>query len=106
MSLNPNYSKDIKKGSISRWLKNVIVLSHNSANVSLDSANVRAHETRALASFIAFALGAPLETILKTAYWRSRVSFIDFYLRDVHHLCSDGVFTFAPAVFAGHPSRQ
>jgi hypothetical protein len=51
VSFNSNYQSDIRKSTVSRWLTTVIQEAYKSA--SLDVANPRAHEIRALSASLA-----------------------------------------------------
>ena len=88
ISVNPQYSKDISKTSISRWLRDVIKRAYASSNLETNSS--RAHEIRAWASSTAFAQSWSLKEVLAAAYWRSESPFINFYLRDVSLRREDG----------------
>ena len=101
VSLNPNYKKDISKATISRWIKNVIILAYNHHSSHAVSVDVKAHELRAISASLSAMLGTPLEAIMKSACWSRQTTFTNYYIRDIQHLCQDGTFRFAPAVFAG-----
>ena len=88
ISVDPQYSKDISKTSISRWLREVIKRAYASSNLETNSA--RAHEIRAWAASTAFAQSWSLKDVLAAAYWRSESPFINFYLRDVSLRREDG----------------
>ena len=103
ISVNPGYDRDITKSTISRWIKNVIILAydHHSSSSHVGPLIVKAHELRAISTSLAAMLGTPIESIMKSAFWTSATTFTSYYIRDVQHLCHDGRFSFAPAVFAG-----
>ena len=67
--------------SISRWIVEGIKAAGPEALTS--GREPRAHDTRSISSSWALLAGVPTEDILKAAYWRSKNSFIAFYLRDV-----------------------
>ena len=104
ISMNPRYNRDIKKSTISRWIKSLIVLAYDHYSSHIDSVNVKAHELRAISSSLSAMLGTPVEAVMRAAFWRSATTFISYYIRDIQHLCRDGRFAFAPAVFAGQTS--
>ena len=102
ISINPKYNQDIQKGSVSRWLRALILLAYQQSAATLPSCPIRAHETRAISSSLAVASGAPMRSVLRSGYWKSETTFVNFYLRDVAVRRQDHSFSFGPAVFAGH----
>ena len=88
--MKENYTKDISRSSISRWVKQVIVEAYNRAGVSLEGVTPRAHEVRALSTSVAFINDCSLPAILDAAYWKSNGVFIDHYLRDSARLLGEG----------------
>ena len=70
------------KSSVSRWIVELVkFVYHNSQDGFLR--DVRAHDTRRLASSWALFNGAPIVEILRAARWASESTFTSFYLKDV-----------------------
>jgi hypothetical protein len=87
VSFNSNYQSDIRKSTVSRWLTTVIQEAYKSA--SLDVANPRAHEIRALSASLALEKNVPIQVILDAASWKSVLTFTSFYLRDISRTRGD-----------------
>ena len=104
ISLNPNYDRDVQKGTIVRWIRTLIQLLFAQCASSLSPSSFRAHETRAIAASLAVDVGASLDSVMKMAFWKSETTFLNFYVRDVSQQCLDNSFSLGPAVFAGHSS--
>ena len=104
ISINPKYARDIKKATISRWIKTCVLLAYNHHSSHVDLVHVKAHELRAISASLSAMLGTPVEAIMKSAFWSAASTFTSYYIRDVQHMCQDGRFGFAPAVFAGQTS--
>ena len=102
LSLNSKHKKDIQKGTIARWIRTLIHLAYSQCASSLTPISTRAHETRAIASSMAVALGASLENVMRTAYWKSQTTFLHHYLRDVSQQSLDNSFSLGQVVFAGY----
>ena len=102
ISLNPKYDRDIQKGTISRWLRALILTAYKESSAEPPSCPIRAHETRAIASSMAIATGAPFASVMRAAYWKRQTTFLHFYLRDVAIRRQDDSFSFGPAVLVGH----
>ena len=89
ISLNPDYSRDVSKVTLARWLTSVIRMAYEKEG-GCDGLSAKAHEVRAWATSLAFAHSLPLSKIMEAAYWKSQGTFIEFYLRDVSRLREDG----------------
>ena len=75
-------NKDISAASVSRWISDVIKLAYQDlSDTDLSFLQIRPHELRALSSSWAFLNNAPLEDVLRAAFWRSPTTFSSFYLR-------------------------
>ena len=112
LSFNENMTKDIRVGTISRWLRDLIVLSYKcmeSSDLSphglIPLARPNAHEVRAWASTLAFR-SVSLPQLLSAAYWRSEDVFTSFYLRDVARRKEDGSWGLPSVVAAQVPLRH
>ena len=71
---------------ISKWIVRTVKLAYEKSSTddqSLKLARVTAHEVRALAASWALFNGAPAADVLQAGTWRSKNSFISFYLRDM-----------------------
>ena len=100
LSWNENYKDDIRRSTISRWLREVITAAYARPGSELAVFSPRPHEIRAWASSLAFASNVSLSSLMEAAYWRSPGTFIHFYLRDVSRLREDGSRGIASAVVA------
>ena len=100
LSWNENYKDDIRRSTISWWLREVITAAYARPRSELSVFSPRPHEIRAWASSLAFASNVSLSSLMDAAYWRSPGTFIHFYLRDVSWLREDGSRGIASAVVA------
>lgn len=76
----------LQPDSISRWIKSAVRQAYTSAGNSefvRGLVGISAHEVRAIATSWAAFNSAPVEDILKAAYWNSETTFTNFYLRDM-----------------------
>lgn len=109
ISFNPAMSKDVRKTTISRWIRTLIVDAYkyidSSARNVLPLLTPRAHETRAWASSLASRTVA-MPQLMQTAYWRSPDVFIEFYLRDVARVMEDGSWGLPSVVAAQVPIKS
>ena len=86
----------LQPDSVSRWIKSAVRQAYTSAGNSQfigGLVGISAHEVRAIASSWAAFNSAPVEDILKAAYWNNETTFTSFYLCDmsgfseqIHHL--------------------
>ena len=90
VSVREDITRDISVATISRWLRNVIRRAYVASGSSPNPLDCRAHEIRAWASSMAWAHNVSLSNIMDAAYWHSRATFIQFYLREVSRLNQDG----------------
>ena len=69
---------------ISSWLKQTVILAHESSDVETQTlSNVKAHDVRSMAAYLAFKGGVSLDQILGACFWKSHSTFTNFYLKDV-----------------------
>ena len=78
LSWNENYKDDIRRSTISRWLREVITASYARLRSELSVFSPKPHEIRAWASSLAFASNISLSSLMDAAYWRSPGTFIHF----------------------------
>ena len=95
ISFNLNYTKDVQKPTLARWLIALIkeayqwALETNLAGyIPLNAPS--AHEIRSWSSSLAHANGVPVRQLLAAAYWRNEDVFVNHYLRDGARLMGDG----------------
>ena len=95
ISFNPNFTKDVQKPTLARWLVALIkeayiwALDSNLAGyIPLNAPS--AHEIRAWSSSLAHANGVPVRQLLAAAYWRNEDVFVNHYLRDGARLTGEG----------------
>ena len=83
LTYKSDLQKPASKNSISRWIVSLVkfVYEHNDNREPL--CNIRAHDTRRLATSWALFNGATVEEILQTAHWATENTFTSFYMRDV-----------------------
>ena len=92
-----NRTKDINSGTISRWIKDLIISTHAQANgMNLKLSGVKAHQVRAVASSTTF-YKSSLARVLQNGSWLGPNTFIEFYLRDLTEEFKDG-FKFGPSI--------
>ena len=70
----------VSPDTISRWIVQAIKAG---GDTTFPPPQVRAHDTRGVASSWALFQGIPLEVILKAAYWHNKNTFTSCYLSDV-----------------------
>ena len=76
----------LQPDSISRWIKSAVRQAYTSAGNSQyvrGLPGISAHEVRALSASRAVFNSAPVEEILRAAYWNNETTFTSFYLRDM-----------------------
>ena len=79
--------KVISSATLARWLKAVLSLA------GINTRIFKGHSFRAASTSKAVSLGAPLDVILKAAYWKNAGTFAMFYQRE-----TSSVGQFAQAV--------
>lgn len=101
LSVNLDYSKDIRPTTLSRWISNLITQAYKSqvgqvrgwgVGACWPLLSARTHETRAWASSLAASRSSSIADVLEAAYWRSEDVFISHYLRDVARRREDGAW--------------
>ena len=100
--------RSISKNTVSFWIRSVIKSAYQEAPQSdLKLWKVSAHEVRAIATSLLFKQNASVKEVMNAASWRSRSTFVAFYLRDLGHQYLDvsslGPFVAAQAVI--QPTR-
>ena len=90
ISHNPAKIGDIRRPTISRWISEVVECAYKAEASSTTLTSSRAHELRALAASLHFSHSWRLQDVLDASFWKSKNSFIEFYLRDVESLRHDG----------------
>jgi len=99
VSVNPGYSRDISKATISRWLVSTVKQAYQAANVPLAN-SIKAHELRAIGTSLAESRGLTVDRIMLAAGWVSHSTFTHFYLRDICTASVDGQYSLRAAVVA------
>ena len=69
VSFNPKYCSDVAKGTVSRWILDLIKLAYARSLVRLPDNPIRAHELRAISSSLAVVKGVPLVKVMASAFW-------------------------------------
>ena len=88
LSINEPHGS-VTKGTISSWIKKVILESHKNASENdVKLLKVTAHEVRAVATSLVFTTSHSLESVKHAAQWRTDGTFQRHYLREFsfHHL--------------------
>ncbi|CAC5358376.1 unnamed protein product [Mytilus coruscus] len=80
--------RKISTSTLARWLKIILTSS------GIDVTKFQAHSFRGASTSAAFSAGITLDTIMKTANWKSAKTFKKFYLREVE--AKGGVKTLKP----------
>ena len=92
--------RSISKNTISFWIRSVIKNAYKEVPQSdLQLWKVSAHEVRAMATSLLFRQNSSIKEVMNAASWRSRSTFVSFYLRDLGHQYLD-VFSLGPFVAA------
>ena len=89
---------EVKKKTISSWLKNVIVFAYDHSDKTLGG-KVSGHDVRRMSASCAFAAGTNISDIIQAAQWKKCTTFTTHYLKDVQPQ-PDGVYRMG-AVVAG-----
>lgn len=94
-------SGEIRPGHVTSWIQDVVHQAYISAGEEDHKrADVRAHETRSIAtSWRAFNRSCSMEDIMRAAFWRSDSTFTGFYLRDMCGQARD-LYSLGPLVMA------
>ena len=91
---------DVSPATISRWLRTAILGAYENLSSSSQALlNIKAHETRALATSWAYHNRIPSEDILQAASWMNHSTFSNFYLRSLSNQ-EEGLFRLGPLVSA------
>ena len=102
VTIKEGYSNDISKATISSWIKQSIILANQKLDQEVQNVSqIKAHEVRALAASLVFKGGVALDDIMASCFWRSHLTFTNFYLKD---LCwhNGDVMKIGPMVAAQH----
>ena len=75
----PQRGQGLSRGSLSRWLRDIISESLGPAGPG----HVTAHSTRGVSASVALLHGVPMDDICKSARWSSSCAFARYYLQDV-----------------------
>ena len=107
ISYEETYTKEISLGTVSRYIKQCIVLCHSESNNLANEqvlllAHVTAHQVRAVAASMVSFEGASLSECLEVGSWMAHNTFTSFYLRDLSEE-RNRVHTFGPAFIGGRP---
>ena len=102
---------DIKKSTISNWVKFTIKLAYKSISQrQIKLLKIKAHELRALSASWAYFNSIPLNEVLQAAVWSSSSTFAKFYLRDFKEQTTNlqnlGPLVTAQKVVGGAPSLR
>ena len=105
ISCKPSFTEEIKKATISSWIVKLIHLAYSTEGKNpgvLELHKVTAHEVRALSASTSAFRGMATEAIMQSCTWRSRSTFLDFYLRD---MCAflDDIFVMSSSVAGNRP---
>ena len=96
-----NFSKDIKRSTISSLLKQTVILADKNSDESQALSNVKERDVRAMAASLTFKGGVCLDQILGTCFWKSTST--SFYLKDVAWKSTEGSnFSLGPVVSSQH----
>ena len=93
---------EVSLTTISRWIKQVILLALNSTaqdRAALSCYQIRAHDLKALASSWAAFNNVSMDEICKACFWKGPGTFQDRYLRDLA-VQADGIYSLGGLVVA------
>ena len=104
ISFKPGFKNDIKKATISSWLKHTILTAYESVKPDLsEQVKPKAHDVRAMSASLAFKGGVSLEEVLNSCFWKSHNTFTSFYLKDLAwQSTADSDYKLGPVVAAQH----
>ena len=84
VSFKKGFDKDIASATISSWSKQTGILCYEvSDQEALTSHEAQAYYVRAFTTSKTFQAGVSLIQLLSACHWKSRITFTQFYLRDV-----------------------
>lgn len=84
LSLQTGRTHDISAQSVSSWLVNLIRMAHEKSGAPIPAeTQVRAHDVRGVSTSVAWKYNVPLSSLVQSAIWRSKNSFIEFYCKDL-----------------------
>ena len=90
----------VSRNTISFWIRAVIRQAYQSVSETDQTLwKISAHEVRAVATSLLFKHNASLRDVMSAASWRSRSTFVAFYLRDLGHRFLD-LHSLGPVVAA------
>lgn len=105
ISYQENRNKDIHPNTVSSWIKNTILDTHEGANEEdLKITGVKAHQTRGVAASLALITNASLDEIMNACSWKAHTTFSSFYLKDLA-LIRDEMHHLGPVIAAGHVAK-
>ncbi|KAJ8301586.1 LOW QUALITY PROTEIN: hypothetical protein KUTeg_020573 [Tegillarca granosa] len=82
LTYQKGFCKAAAKTTLSRWIVSLIRYVYDKLP-DLNLGEVRAHDTRRLATSWALFNGASVQSILQAAHWATETTFTSFYLKDV-----------------------
>ena len=101
LSLKENSKKDIHPSTISSWIKQTIILTHQSSSEKdFQLVGVKAHKTRGVAASMALLHNAVLDDIQNACSWKHHTTFSSYYLKDIA-LQRDDMYHMGPVICAG-----
>ena len=93
---------EVKKATVSSWLKSVISYAYEHSEEELQG-SVSGHDVRRMSTSCSFAAGTRLQDILEAAEWKQTTTFTCHYLKDIEPQ-PDGMYRLG-AVLAGSRSN-
>ena len=99
ISFKEGYDKVINMSTISNWLSKTVKEAYLAAGLKDLPSVIKGHDTRALSASLAQLGNVAMVDILESAQWKSKSTFISFYLKDIAH-GADGLSTLGPLVAA------
>jgi len=101
ISMIPGFKGDIRKGTLSAWIKNLILYCYRSpAPFAMELTGSRAHEIRGIAHSLVFRGCVALEDLIVSGSWKSHTTFTDKYLKDLTELDDENLCRLGPIVAA------
>ena len=94
---------DIRKATISNYIKRVIIEAYEFAYGNVEILNefkVTAHQVRQVANTLKALHTTSLEDVLKVACWRQAGTFLTYYLRDYSQDELTGLYSLGPFIAA------
>ena len=97
ISFKEGQSNNISLSTISNWVTKTVKTAYSVAGTKNYPSNIKAHDVRAMSASLAVLRNVAMKDILESAQWKSKNTFISFYMKDFS-ICADGLSSLGPLV--------